>query len=251
MKNHPIINMPVLRDFKKLISPLSATPLHPQWLFSECENKIINNIKAIHGEKTVIDIGCANQWPKQHLGKECQYIGIDYPETADQWYKTKPNVYSDASGLPIPDNSADVVLLLDVLEHLKDPDVALKEIHRILCKQGILIIQVPYLYPLHDEPRDFQRYSKYGLERLAGKHGFFIKECHSSGHPVVTSALMANLAISKTFINWLEDKSPMLIFGLLLPFYFLVNNLCAKIIALLSKSDDFMPYSYQLVFEKY
>jgi len=61
---------------------------------------------------------------------------------------------------------------------------------------------------------------------------------------------MGNLAISKTFINWLDDKSPMLVFGLLLPFYFLFNNLCAKLIASLSKKDDFMPYSYQLVFEK-
>jgi SAM-dependent methyltransferase len=242
--------MPDLRYFKKLIEPLSATPLHPQWLFSECGNDIINNIKAIRGKKTVIDIGCSNQWPKQHLSEECQYIGIDYPETADLWYKTRPNVYSDASGLPIPDDSADVALLLDVLEHLKEPDAALKEIHRVLCNQGILIMQVPYLYPLHDEPRDFQRYSKYGFKELADKHGFVVKECHSLGHPVETSALMANLAISKTFINWLEDRSPMLVFGLLLPFYFLFNNLGAKLIALLSKKDDFMPYSYQLVLEK-
>lgn len=42
----------------------------------------------------------------------------------------------------------------------------------------------------------------------------------------------------------------MLVFGLLLPFYFLFNNLGAKLIALLSKKDDFMPYSYQLVLEK-
>jgi len=242
--------MPDLRDFKKLIGPLSATPLHPQWLFSESGSHIIDNIKAIRGEKTVIDIGCANQWPRQHLSNECQYIGIDYPETADHWYKTRPTVYSDATELPISDKSADVALLLDVLEHLKEPDAALKEIHRILCKQGILIMQVPYLYPLHDEPRDFQRYSKYGFKVLADKHGFLVKECHASGHPIETSALMANLAISKTFINWLEAKSPILVIGLLLPFYFLFNNLCAKLITLLSKKDDFMPYSYQLVLEK-
>lgn len=242
--------MPNLRDIKKLISPLSATPLHPQWLFSESESHIIDNIKAIHGKKTVIDIGCATQWPKKHLATECHYIGIDYPETANHWYKTKPDIYSDASELGIANNGADVALLLDVLEHLSDPDKALEEIHRILKKKGILILEVPFLYPLHDEPRDFQRYSKYGLEQLADKHGFLIKECHSSGHPVVTSALMGNLAISKTFINWLDDKSPMLVFGLLLPFYFLFNNLCAKLIASLSKKDDFMPYSYQVVFEK-
>lgn len=242
--------MPNLRELKKLISPFAATPLHPQWLFSGNGNHLINRFKNIRGGKTVIDIGCANQWPKKHLHDDCHYIGVDYLETADQWYKTRPNVYADAAKLAIDSNTADVVLLLDVLEHLKEPDLALQEIHRVLKHNGQIIMQVPYLYPLHDEPRDFQRYSKYGFAALADKHGFLIRECHASGHPIVTSALMSNLAISKTFVNWLDDKNPMVVFALLLPVYFLFNNLAAKFISLLSKVDDFMPYSYQLVLEK-
>lgn len=106
------------------------------------------------------------------------------------------------------------------------------------------------LYPRHDVPRDFQRYTQYGLEVLADKHGFLIKECHPSGQPFETSALMANLALSKIFINWYQNKDPMLIFSLILPFSFLINNLWAKLCSLLIKEDNFMPYSYQLVLEK-
>ncbi len=242
--------MTSLRDLKKLISPLAVTPLHPQWLFTGNGKTLVNNIKAIRSGDTVIDIGCAKQWPKKYLNDSCRYIGVDYLETADQWYKTRPDVYADAAKLAIANESADVVLLLDVLEHLEEPDVALAEIHRVLRQQGKIIMQVPYLYPLHDEPRDFQRYSNYGFEALANKHGFRIRECLASGHPVVTSALLSNLAISKTFVNWLDQKSPMLMFGLLLPCYFLFNNLIAKLISLVSQADDFMPYSYQLILEK-
>ena len=57
--------------------------------------------------------------------------------------------------LPIATNSIDSVLFLDVLEHLQNPDQALNEIFRVLKSNGVLILQVPFLYPIHDAAYDY------------------------------------------------------------------------------------------------
>jgi len=49
----------------------------------------------------------------------------------------------DREKLPIPSRSINVVLLIDVLEHLYDPDFALKEISRVTKNNGILVIRTP------------------------------------------------------------------------------------------------------------
>jgi SAM-dependent methyltransferase len=72
----------------------------------------------------------------------------------------------------IPDESADTVLMSDVLEHLPDPVLAWREVFRILRPEGAAIIGVPFLYGLHEEPYDFYRFTRYGLERHANQVGF-------------------------------------------------------------------------------
>ena len=58
---------------------------------------------------------------EHYITRNQGYIGLDYYQTATQWYKTKPHVYADAQNLPFADNSIDTVLFLDVMEHLQLP----------------------------------------------------------------------------------------------------------------------------------
>jgi SAM-dependent methyltransferase len=62
------------------------------------------------------------------------------------------------------------------LEHLEEPEFALRECFRVIKNGGVVIYTVPFIWPLHEEPRDFYRFSKYGLEYLFKKVGFEIIE---------------------------------------------------------------------------
>jgi SAM-dependent methyltransferase len=63
--------------------------------------------------------------------------------------------------------SFDTVFLADVLEHIAKPWILFPEIARILRPSGHVIIGVPYMYWLHEQPHDYYRYTEFGLRQLA------------------------------------------------------------------------------------
>lgn len=82
-------------------------------------------------EGRVLDIGSADQFILQYLPATAEYIGLDYYQTATGWYNTKLNVFGDAERLPFTAGSMDSVFLLDVLEHIPEPNHCLSEINRV------------------------------------------------------------------------------------------------------------------------
>ncbi|PIP58155.1 MAG: hypothetical protein COX02_01785 [Candidatus Vogelbacteria bacterium CG22_combo_CG10-13_8_21_14_all_37_9] len=68
--------------------------------------------------------------------------------------------------LPFPEASFEIVLCMVVLEHLEDPKRAITEMYRVLKPGGKIIVSVPFLFPIHDAPNDFWRFTKYGLKIL-------------------------------------------------------------------------------------
>lgn len=74
--------------------------------------------------------------------------------------------------LPLRDECLDSVLCSQVLEHVPDPAAALREFHRCLRPGGALVLSVPHLAYLHNEPHDYFRYTKHGLRVLLERAGF-------------------------------------------------------------------------------
>lgn len=234
---------------RNLIAKFRNTPFHPQWFaFFREKRSLKQTCSSLNG--VVLDIGCADAKPRQYLLPTAQYYGVDYYSTAKTWYGTRPDLYADAQSLPLSDGSVDHSLLLDVLEHIRDPDRCLAELHRTLKRGGSLTIQVPFLYPVHDAPLDFSRWTRFGLLRLAEKHGFRIEQEKAIGHPLETAALNANIAISKTVVNWLQQKNPLALSVILLPIIVPLLNCLAWVTAALGRDDALMPYSYRMVWIK-
>lgn len=236
-------------SLRELLDPLKKTPLHPQWFIYKEENKLSKEISGL-AYGCVLDIGAGTQAIKHFLSSNCEYFSLDYYQTATEWYHTQPQLFGDGQRLPIRSNSIDTVLLLDVIEHIPKPHDCIAEIMRVLKPGGMLIINVPFLYPLHDEPYDFHRWTKYGLREMAYQHDFQIDLETHHGHPVETAALLANLASSQTTLNWLQRKNPLFVLSVFLPFFILFCNISAWLILHLSKDNDFMPNSYFVVWSK-
>jgi len=76
------------------------------------------------------------------------------------------DITADASTIPVADNSISRIISDNVLEHISDPRSAVKEMHRILLKDGVVYISTPFVYPFHASPNDYQRWTKQGLLEL-------------------------------------------------------------------------------------
>ena len=123
----------------------------------------------------LIDIGCGTKPYKNLLAPYVsEHIGVDHEATLHD--KSNIDRFGTAYDIPAEDGEFDCSLCTAVLEHLEEPELALKECYRILKRGGIAIYSVPFIWHLHEEPRDFYRFSKYGLKYLFEKTGFEIIE---------------------------------------------------------------------------
>lgn len=90
----------------------------------------------------------------------------------DEWIyinlarETQPHVVADVLHVPFANALADCVICTEVLEHLAEPSSSVTEVHRVLKYGGVLIASVPFLYPVHADPHDFQRFTQEGLRHL-------------------------------------------------------------------------------------
>jgi SAM-dependent methyltransferase len=78
----------------------------------------------------------------------------------------QPDVIGDIRALPFGEGAFDTIICTEVLEHVPEPEKAVNELYRVLSKNGTLVLTTRFVYPLHDAPHDYYRYTKYSLERL-------------------------------------------------------------------------------------
>jgi SAM-dependent methyltransferase len=94
--------------------------------------------------------------------------------------------------LPLPDAAFDTVLSTSVFEHLRRPEVGWREAARVLRPGGVLLLHVPFLYWLHEEPHDYYRYTEHALRAFCAGHGLELVELTATGSgPAVLADLVA------------------------------------------------------------
>lgn len=100
-----------------------------------------------------------------------------------------------ADQLPFSDRSFDTVLCTEVLEHVTNAEYACAELFRVLRPGGHLVVTVPYLYPTHEAPYDFRRFTHYGVRSLLERYGFEVVSLDAKGGPALLVAHFAVLAL--------------------------------------------------------
>ena len=149
--------------------------------YSNLESYIIRNeiFKAISNKRNdfkgqVLDSGCGSMPYRDFIlenKKVINYIGLDI-DTGLTYGNTKADVLWDGSTMPFEDNSFDVVISTEVLEHVPDPDHYLLEVKRVLKPGGTFFFTIPFLMSLHEVPHDYYRYTPYALEMIFKRTGF-------------------------------------------------------------------------------
>jgi len=185
--------------------PLRNTPLHPQWLVLrvDAEQKAWVTRMA---RGVVLDVGSADGHVRAWV-PNCDYIALDYPTTVHTMYGTRPDVFADGAALPFADECIDTVLLLEVLEHVGDAPTVLASIARVLKPGGLLLLSVPFLYPLHDAPHDYRRYTAPGLEAAVRATGLVTSSPVARNPGFEAAAALAAIACAEAAIEAWRRKS--------------------------------------------
>jgi len=76
------------------------------------------------------------------------------------------DIQGDLLRLPIKDESVDTIVCTGVIEHVRKPDSAVKEIYRVLKLGGCAFIETPFMQTHHVSPKDFYRWTPDGLRQL-------------------------------------------------------------------------------------
>jgi SAM-dependent methyltransferase len=134
-----------------------------------------------HATGTLVDVGCGHA-PLYEAYRErvTDVLLVDWNHSAHE--NALVDVRCDLNeGIACGPASADTVLATDVLEHLHRPEVLFAESARILRPGGKLLIGVPFLYWIHEQPHDYHRYTEFRLRQLCAAHGFDIKSLEPIG----------------------------------------------------------------------
>jgi 2-polyprenyl-3-methyl-5-hydroxy-6-metoxy-1,4-benzoquinol methylase len=125
----------------------------------------------------ILEIGCGSGYILDHLQKNgfMNVSGVDSSKNFLKYYKN----IKKSTKLIVQKNKYDLILLLDVIEHVRKEETLLKKIYAMLKQDGILIISAPaygFLWSHHDDlNKHYRRYTKSSLNVILNKNNFLIK----------------------------------------------------------------------------
>jgi ubiquinone/menaquinone biosynthesis C-methylase UbiE len=86
------------------------------------------------------------------------------------------DVFCDLCSLPMRNDQVDLIFSSSVLEHVHDPEQAIREMYRVIKPGGYVYAEIPFMRAFHLAPVDYQRYTLPGLEALFSRYGFSLIE---------------------------------------------------------------------------
>ena len=129
----------------------------------------------------VLDVGCGEKPYLPYFDGASEYVGVDVDESAHA------DLVGAVERLPLADASFDLVLCIQVLEHVDDPARAVRELHRVVRPGGRVLVATHGTYVFHPSPVDHWRWTHTGLARLFEENGEWrsVEVAAGAGHGVV------------------------------------------------------------------
>ena len=181
--------------------------------FSEVLKDIKKFAPLIKGK--VVDFGAGRAPYKNFFRNAEEYVRVD-----DRVYSGTDIQADITKKIPVKSGSFDSAVCIQVLEHVSRPQNVVNEIHRVLKKNGACLLTTHMAAPLHGEPYDYYRFTKYALKDLFRKFSkVHVKE--SGG---------ASLSIVQLIVWGISDKLPKIVSSPLVFFLNIIGKLADKII---------------------
>lgn len=154
------------------------------WWFVSKKALVAGLIRQLnHPFSDILDAGCGTGGNISALSAFGRFTGSDVMQEAVEYCALHGEarlVRSQVEYLPFQDRSFDLVTSLDVIEHVDDPEKALKEFYRVLKHGGYAVITVPafrFLWSEHDVALCHQRrYDRRDLVKQLEGAGFHIQK---------------------------------------------------------------------------
>lgn len=154
---------------------------------------VIDKLKTIPEDSTLLDAGAGNMKYKKFC-EHLRYMSQDFGEydvnsdneglqSAEKWESGKCDLICDISNIPIDDGSVDAVLCTEVLEHVKDPVIVIKELSRIIRPGGRLLLTAPFCSLTHMAPFYYTNgFSRFWYQEHLSHNKMMIKEFKPYGN---------------------------------------------------------------------
>jgi ubiquinone/menaquinone biosynthesis C-methylase UbiE len=151
----------------------------------------------------------------------CQYEGMGDKKglQAGEWDTSKIDIICDIADIPEPDESFDVILCSEVLEHIPEPSKALDEFYRLLKPNGVLIITAPFSSLVHFAPFYYSTgFSRYWYEHHLPERGFEIESIEPNGdwYSLIKQEVIRFPGLSRKNDSWIWPLSYLAVMPLLL-----------------------------------
>lgn len=144
------------------------------------DNFVTAAVKELPVGSIVFDAG-AGECRYASLFSHCTYISLDFGKGDPLWNYKRLSVIGDLLSLPLRDEVFDAVICTQTMEHISNPFVLLQGLFRVLKPGGRLFLTAPQIWPIHQSPHDFFRFTYYGLECLFDHAGFVVESIQPHG----------------------------------------------------------------------
>ena len=129
------------------------------WVMEDGTLDTITNLYHLKERKHILDIGCGNGTALEYFSATAQSLaGIDLNDYVNVASKNKIKfsvVDLNFEPLPYENSSKDLVFALQVIEHLENPFLIMREAHRVLTDNGLFIFSVPNPFTFSSKLRFF------------------------------------------------------------------------------------------------
>lgn len=152
--------------------------LSHNWLILRIVSRYVTQALRQYARGSLLDVGCGDK-PYAEVIKALpavtSHTGLDRKDSPHTGKDVSIEIESDVYNIRECDKY-DTILCTQVFEHLEEPENALLAMNRALREDGILLLSTNFIWHIHEQPRDFFRYTKFGLQYLVEKAGFKLIE---------------------------------------------------------------------------